>query len=102
MVRVLFVGVGEPQQCLLVPGPAEKLETGRQRVAAGLAHRDGNPGRIELTVSTGPNANSAMFDFTIIAAPASRSRRTRNASLPVIMPFSDNEPAVVGMSRNCP
>lgn len=39
-----------------------------------------------------------MFDFAISTAPASRSRVTTNASLPVIMPSSDSEPAVVGMS----
>ena len=39
-----------------------------------------------------------MFDFAIITAPASRRRLTTNASLPVIMPFSDSDPAVVGMS----
>ena len=39
-----------------------------------------------------------MFDFAIITAPASRSRLTTKASLPVIMPFSDSDPAVVGMS----
>lgn len=39
-----------------------------------------------------------MFDFAIMIAPASRSRLTTNASAPVIMPFSDKDPAVVGMS----
>jgi hypothetical protein len=39
-----------------------------------------------------------MFDFAIITAPAARRRLTTNASLPVIMPLRDREPAVVGIS----
>ena len=53
---------------------------------------------MELTVSTGLNANSAMFDFASMTTPASRSRFTMNASLPVFMSFSASDPAVVGMS----
>ena len=39
-----------------------------------------------------------MFDFAIMIAPASRRRLTMKASAPVIIPCSDNDPAVVGMS----
>ncbi len=54
---------------------------------------------MELTVSYGVNANSAMFDLASTIAPASRMRRTMKASCCGTMPESDNEPAVVGRSR---
>src|SRR6516165_6906836 len=56
------------------------------------------PGNIELTVSNGLQANSAMFDLASTTAPASRSLRTWNASLGGTDPFNDSDPAVVGMS----
>ena len=39
MVRRLLVGVGEPQERRLVPGPPEELQAGGQRVAPRIAHR---------------------------------------------------------------
>ena len=56
------------------------------------------PGRIELTVSNGLHANSAILDLARTTAPASRSLRTWKASLAGIDPFNDNDPAVVGIS----
>src|SRR5215469_16498735 len=53
---------------------------------------------MELTVSNGLQANSAIFDFARTSAPASRSLRTWKASLDGIDPFNDSEPAEVGMS----
>src|SRR5882672_726155 len=48
--------------------------------------------RIELTVSYGLNANSAMFDLASTTAPAALMRLTRNASLLEMKPDSDAEP----------
>ena len=45
--------------------------------------------RIELTVSFGLNANSAMFDLASTIAPAALMRLTRNASLSETKPLSD-------------
>ena len=53
------------------------------------------PGRIELTVSYGENAHSAMFDFASTIAPAARIRATKVASCRGIHPLSASEPAVV-------
>ena len=53
------------------------------------------PGRIELTVSYGENASSAMFDFARTIAPASSSRLTIVASSRGVHPRSASDPAVV-------
>src|SRR6185503_9591744 len=55
MVSGLFVRIGEADERRLAPRPAEQLQPGRQRIAAGIAHRDrdrGKPGarREELAV----------------------------------------------------
>ena len=39
-----------------------------------------------------------MFDFAMKIAPAARRRFTTNASLPVFIPCSERDPAVVSMS----
>jgi len=39
-----------------------------------------------------------MFDLASNSAPASRSLRTMKASVEVVEPFSDSDPAEVGMS----
>ena len=54
---------------------------------------------MELTVSYGENAHSAMFDFASTIAPAARMRATIVASCMGIQPFSASEPAVV--CRSC-
>src|SRR5262245_66196424 len=48
--------------------------------------------RIELTVSLGEKAHSAMFDLASTIAPALLIRATRNASFPDTNPFSAMEP----------
>jgi len=53
------------------------------------------PGRIELTVSYGLNAHSAMFDFASTIAPASFTRLTRNASFEETNPFIASDPAAL-------
>jgi hypothetical protein len=53
---------------------------------------------MELTVSNGVNANSAMLDFASTMAPAARMRCTMNASRCGIHPCSESDPAVVGRS----
>ncbi len=51
----------------------------------------------ELIVA--PEASSLMFTLARMMAPASRSRRTRNASSGGIDPASSTDPPVVGMSE---
>src|SRR5215510_1638294 len=48
--------------------------------------------KIELTVSIGENAHSAMFDLARTMAPAALMRATRNASLLDTNPLSVIEP----------
>ena len=50
---------------------------------------------IELTVTYGLKAHSAMFDFARTMAPASRSFFTMNASSEGVDPFIASEPPVV-------
>ena len=50
---------------------------------------------IELTVSYGLKAHSAMFDFARMMAPAARIRCTMNASVAGMNHFIASEPPVV-------
>ena len=51
--------------------------------------------RIEFTVSSGLNANSAMFDLASTIAPAALMRFTRNASLLDTNPAIDADPSAL-------